>query len=519
MRSILVLCGVCVLSACSGGGPDGGSVTGPPAIPTLTVTLDRTSQAQAASETDSRATFTFTANYSGSSAQPVLPKLNFDPAVLAQEGEIVQSGSSFTVTLRSLANLSAENRSGDVTFRLCRDAACGEVYPGSTQAFRYTLDVKLNDWETLQRNAAHSAYVHASFDPAKITKAWERTITGAHTVHRVATKGGQLYLTAAAAAGTSVIAMDSATGTQRWAYNIGTLSSASGPTVTGDQLQIVTMVTPSNTNRIVTLNAGNGQYVRDMLFGAQWSAFAQPTAMGRDLYLASGYFGNIVYGYNLDTGATRWQATGGGGKVWDGATVAADNNYVYYYSGNLDVIRRSDGAVVKSIVDPNWVWNGYTYLGGPILGSRGNAIAYSGTGMGTYNIAFPLVSFDIEGGKVAWRTAGTYHTLPALGKGLLFAASNTRRQLDAIGEDDGAVRWSWAPPSGEEFVGNIIVTNNLLFFSTRNKVYAVSLAEPRTIAWSAPTPGNLAISQDAKLIVTPLTGIGAPPLVTAYALR
>lgn len=517
MRPILALCSAYVLSACSGGGSDG-TVTGPPAIPTLTVTLDKTSQTQTASESDSRATFTFTATHSGSSTRPIHPKLSFDPAVLAQEGEIIQSGSSYKVTLRSLANLNAAPRSGDVTFRLCPDTACGEVYPGSTQTFRYALDVKLLDWETFQRTPAHTAYVHANFDPTKIVKAWDRTIAGVQTVHPAATQGTQLFVTGVSAAGTSVFAMDSATGTQRWAYDIGPIYSAGGPAVTGDQLQIVTMSTSSSTNRIVTLNAGNGQFVRNMLFAAQWSNFAQPTAIGRELYLASGYFGNVVYGYDLDTGADRWQGVGGGGKVWDGATVAADANYVYYYSGNLDVFRRSDGTRIKSIPDPHWVWNGYSYSGGPILGSRGNAIAYSGSGAGTYPIAFPLVSFDIDGAKVAWRTAGTYNTAPALGKGLLFAASNPRGQIDAIGEDDGAVRWSWPVPAGEEFVGNMIVTENLLFFSTRTKVYAVSLAEPRNVVWSATTPGNLVISQDAKLIVTPLRG-SSTATITAYSLR
>lgn len=181
------------------------------------------------------------------------------------------------------------------------------------------------------------------------------------------------------------------------------------------------------------------------------------------------------------------------------------------------MFRRSDSARVRSIPDPHWMWNGYSYSGGPILGSRGNAITYSGSGAGTYPVAFPLVSFDIDGAKVAWRTAGTYNSAPALGKGLLFAASNPRGQLDAIGEDDGAVRWSWPLPAGEELGGNIIVTENLLFFSTRAKVYALSLAEPRTVVWSASTPGNLAISQDAKLIVTPFRGISGP--VTTYALR
>jgi len=508
--------GLLLLAACSGGADSsGGSVSGPPPLPTLSVTLDRTAQSQAASETDSRASFSFVATYSGSTDAAIYPQLSFDGTVLAQTGSTVQSGKSYTVSLQSLADLGAEPRSGDVTFRLCRDAACTEVYPGSTQTFRYTLDVKLLDWEMFQRNAAHTAYVHASFDPARIAKLWDKTFTDTGTFSPVATRGDTVFVTRRAV-NTSVYALDGATGTQRWAYDIGPVYSAGGPTVTGDQLQIVSMISSSGSNRIVTLDT-NGQFVRNSLFAAQWSTFAQPTAIGRELYLASGYYGNVVYGYDLDSGASRWTANGVSGRVWDGAVTAADSQYVYYYSGSLDVFRRSDGSLVKSIADPFWVWNGYSYAGGPILGSNKNAIAYSGSGMGTYPVSFPLVNYDVEGGKVAWRTAASYSIAPALAKGLLFAASNAQGQLDAIGEDDGKVRWSWPLPVGEQFQGNIIVTDNLVFFSTTARVYAVSLTGAHATAWSAPTPGALAIAAGGRLIVTPVDS--TKPTITSYSLR
>ncbi|MBB4837645.1 hypothetical protein HNP52_000696 [Sphingomonas kyeonggiensis] len=522
MRKLMPFGGMLLLAGCSGGGGGtGGSVSTPTPtpVPTLAVTLDKAAQSQSAIESDSRASFSFVATYSGTASTAIYPRISFDDKLLSQDGDIVQSGKSYTVSLKSLAGLSAESRSGDVTFRLCRDTACAEVYPGSTQTFRYTLDVKLNDWEMFQRSAGHTAYVHASFDPAKFAKLWDKSFADAGSFRPVSTKGGTIFLTRKASAGTSVYALDSATGAQRWAYDLGPISDGSGPTVSGDQLQVVTMFTSSGENRIVTLTAANGQFVRNMLFASQWSVFAQPTAVGRELYLASGYYGNVVYSYNLDNGVTRWTANGVSGKVWDGATPAADDQYVYYYSGSLDVYRRSDGALVKSIADPFWVWNGYSYAGGPILGARKNAIAYSGTGMGIYPISFPLVSYDIEGGKIAWRTAGTYSNAPALAKGVLFAASNPRGQLDAIGEDDGVVRWSWPVPAGETFLGNILVTDNLVLFSTSAKVYAVSLDTHATV-WSAPTPGTLAIGAEGRLIVTPIINGTAPGgTITAYSLR
>jgi len=524
MYKLMPLGGMLLLAACSGGGgTTGGTVTTPTPtptpVPTLAVTLDRTAQTQAATDMDSRAGFSFVATYSGTASTTIYPRVTFDDKLLAQDGDIVAAGKSYTVSLKSLAGLSAESRSGDVTFKLCRDAACAEVYPGSTQTFRYTLDVKISDWEMFQRSAGHTAYVHASFDPARITKLWEKSFSDVGSFRPVSTKGSTIYLTRKATAGTSIYALDSASGAQRWAYDLGAISDGSGPTVSGDQLQIVTMFTSSAQNRVVTLNATSGQFVRNMLFASQWSTFAQPTAIGRELYLASGYYGNVVYSYNLDDGTTRWTANGVSGKVWDGATPAADDQYVYYYSGSLDVYRRADGTLVKSIADPFWVWNGYSYAGGPILGARKNAIAYSGSGAGTYPVSFPLVSYDIEGGKIAWRTAGTYSNAPALAKGLLFAASNPREQLDAIGEDDGAVRWSWPLPVSETFLGNIIVTDNLVFFSSNTKVYAVSLDTHATV-WSAPTPGTLAIGAEGRLIVTPaLSGTTQGSTITTYSLR
>lgn len=522
MRVLGPMFGIGLLAACSGGSSgNGGNVTGPPAIPTLAVTLNETSQSRSASESDSRASFAFTATYVGTTDKPVLPKLSFDSSTLAIDGNIVQSGNSFQVKLRSLGNLSAASRSGDVTFRLCRDDACSEVYPGSTQTFRYTLDVKLLDWSTFQRTASHTGYVHATFDPTKISKAWDKTIAGATSLQPVATRGAQLFVTRAGAGGWGITTLDTASGAERWSYDIGPVHSASGPSVTGEQIQVVSMIRSSSENRIITLDASDGRFVRNMLFASQWSNFAQPTAMDRQLFLASGYYGNLVYSYDLDSGAKRWEVSGSGGKVWDGSTVAADADYIYYYSGALDVFRRSDGAKVKSIDDPHWVWNGYSYAGGPILGSLRNAIAYSGTGTGTYTTSFPLVSFDIDGTKIAWRTAGSYNGPPALANGVLYAASNSRARLDAIGEADGAVRWSWPLPVGEQFASNVIVTDSLVFFSTNLKVYAVSLTAPYATVWSAPTPGHLAISQDAKLIVTPIAayGGGGPQMITAYTLR
>lgn len=521
MRYSYCLVGCLVLAACSGGnGSSGGAtVVTPPAIPTLNVTLTPSSKTQTATETDSSSSFTVQADYSGTTSDAIYPKIDFDSTLFALDGEITHSGSSYIAKFKSLTGLSAATYTSTVAFKLCRDSACGTVYPGSTQSFTDTLDVKLSDWTTRQRNAAHNGYVHAAFDSTKFAKAWEYAPTTATHFEPVAARAGTVFLTEGLSDGSRVVvALDGTSGTERWHYSLGNVSHASGPGLVGNQLVINSMFTSSGTNPTVVLNADTGLFVRNFISAAQWSTFAQPTPYLDFFYMASGYYGNVVYAFDVKNGVPAWQANGSRGNTWDGEAPAVDSRYVYYYSGNLDVIDRTSGALVKSIADPFWVWNGYSYGGTPMIGSDNHVIAYSGNGQGTYGVAFPLVDYDVQAGTYRWRTASSYSVIPADAKGVVYAASNQTSEFDAIDEQTGKPLWAWPLPVGEQFVGNIVVTDTLAFVSTNMAVYAIALDGTHQTKWSAKTPGWLAITPDAKLIVSSPQGNSSPKII-AYALR
>lgn len=520
MRKIVSFGMLGLLAACgSGGGEGGGSVTPPPPqVPTLTVTLTPSATSQTATEVDSSASLTVRADYSGTTSDPIYADVGYDKAVLTLDGPIMLSGNSYTVKFKAPSNLAAKNYSQLITFRLCRDSGCAVIYPGSSQSFTYTLDVKLSDWTTRQRNAAHNGYVHAEFDPAKFAKAWEFGDT-ASSFEPVAARQGTVFATMKDTSGArSVVALDGVTGIPRWRYSIGNIHSASGPTIAGGQLAISSMTSSSPDNPVVVLNADSGTFVRNMVFPAQWSTFAQPTFHQGGLYIAAGYYGNVVYGFDMASGARSWEANGSAGHTWDGQAPAVDDRYVYYYSGNLDVFDRLTGARVKTIGDPFWVWNGYSYGGTPMLGSANHVIAYSGNGQGTYPVSFPLVDYDVEAGANRWRTASLYSVIPAVAKGVVYAASNQTQQFDAIEEATGKVLWSWRPPTGETFNGNVIVTDTLALISTGNAIYAIALGGTHDTKWTANTPGWLAITPDAKLVVSPFVDAAGAKL-TAYSLR
>jgi outer membrane protein assembly factor BamB len=520
VKQFLYLAGCATLGACGGGG--GSDVPSTPSVPplaTLNVTLKPSATTQTVSDVDSAANFTVDASYTGSTSRAVVPQFTYDKAVLALDGDVVQSGTTYSAKFKTVGDLPAKSYANTISFRLCPDSGCATVYPGSTQSFVHTLDVKIADWTTRQRNPEHDGFVHMGIDPTKIVKSWDFAPAAATGFDESAARQGTVFLTQRSTDGSSVaLALDGATGAERWRYSLGNVSDASGPALSGNQVLFSTMFTSSGNNPLVMLNADTGQFTRNLTFAAQWSTFAQPTPYADSVYIAAGYYGGVVYGYDVKNGVAQWETFGSAGNTWDGEAPAADSRYIYYYSGSLDVIDRLTGKLIKSIDDPFWQWNGYSYGGTPMIGSDNHVIAYSGNGMGTYTISFPLVDYDVTAGSYRWRTASGYSVVPAVAKGVIYAASNQTAEFDAIDEKTGKVLWAWPRPAGEQFVGNVVVTDTLAFVSTDVSTYAIALDGAHETKWSAKTPGALAITPDAKLIVSQIQG-SSPAKVTAYALR
>lgn len=506
----------CVALSSCGGDSGNNPTSGPAPEPTLAVTLTPSETNQTGTDVNSEATFTLNASYSGSSTDPIVPVIEFDDSFLIQASDIVLDGNTYSVDFDTVDDLAAGTYSSTIRFRLCKQASCATVYPGSTQSFTYTLDVAIANWETRQRNAAHNGYVHASFDPATIELAWQYAPSGASGFSEIAAQDGAVYSTMSASDGSSkVVGIDGTSGAELWRYDLGSIHyGKSGPALSGDKLLIATMISSSSNNSLVVLNANFGAFQRNLTFASQWSRFAQPTAFDNSAYMASGYFGNVVYGWDLETFTQRFQATGSAGDVWDGEAPAVDSKYVYYYSGNLDVIDRITGQTVKTIDDPSWRWNGYSYGGTPMIGSEGSVTAFSGTGQGSYaNVAFPLVNFDVEQGTDRWVTTDGYNGIPAVAKGVIYAFSSQTSQLAAIDEETGTINWALPRQGGQAFTGNIIITDNLLFVSGSSSVFAFDL-ETRQLVWEGATAGHLAITPDGYLVVTSRS----LPAVTAYKL-
>ncbi|MBO9623565.1 MAG: PQQ-binding-like beta-propeller repeat protein [Sphingomonas sp.] len=512
-----------MLAGCSGGG--GGSVVTPQPSPTPTpsvaVTLSVDSQSVVMTEDGSGGPIAFDATVTGLPATTVIADAQFDHTQLALQGGTITQGAGgvYQVRLQPLATLEPGNYSGAVTFRLCGDAACSNVYAGSAKTFTYQLTVRLGDWKTFQRNAGHDGYVRAAFDPAAFKKAWDYVPAGVTRITTVASSGDRAYVTTFGSDGTTTVrALATSTGEQRWFYNVGQTSYTSAPAAANGKVFVTSMVSSSSNNSIIALDAETGQFAGPTApFASQWSFFLPPTAYDQGLYMSAGYFGSVVYGF--DYAKLQYWSFDANGSIWDGETPAVDADNVYYYSGAaLQVIDRNSGALKKSIPDPFFQSNGYSYYGAPILGSNGNVLAYSGQrGSASSSV---LVDWSIANGAYAWRSADTYTTSPAVAGGMVYLARNNPGRFDALSEATGAIQWSWTPPAGEQFIFNTVATKNLVFVSTDKAIYALpTQGSNHAPVWTAPTGGEMAITADGMLIVAnQRPGTVMPSTLVAYRL-
>jgi Big-like domain-containing protein/putative pyrroloquinoline-quinone binding quinoprotein len=384
---------------------------------------------------------------------------------------------------------------------------------GSTQANAFQPSTPSPDWVGFQGDARHSGFVNAQFDPILFTPIWTWSAppnTGGNLVHinSVATGTGKVFVTKDIYFDQAALyALNEADGTVSWIYAFGTMASEGPPAVANGD---VFVPTTDPAERCVTwaIDATLGTYQFKMPSTCQWSAFFAPTALDGSVLQTAEY--GSVYSYSIFSGGLQWEVPAG---AYDQSTSAADAQYAYQYgistgSPALKVFDRMTGATVASIADPFASTSGYSMFSAPMLGASGDAIVFSGGAFSGYGWSSseqyesrPLVSYNIAGKTIAWRSANAYLTHPAVGNGVIYAARNAPATLDALSEADGHVLWSWTPPAGNaSFHRNTVVTNNLVFVSTDANVYAIDLNTHQAV-WHYAKPGMLAISGSSILYI------------------
>ena len=454
-------------------------------------------------------------------ARPTAGALKQDPTITRIDDR------NFRVEVRVAEGLAIGTHAGFVELKTCLDEAClGEIQRGTLYVpFEVVIEdpanIALGEWETFQRDAGHTGYVPATFQPRSFAYKWEwrRPISTQYFIHSVATAPGLVFVSDDGAGVKGVRALRENDGSMVWEQAFPGYPGLNPPAAANGKVYVAT--TGHEKTFLWAFEADTGTPVFQNAFGAQWSHVLAPTIRDGRVYTNGGGGGGGVYAYDDTAGDLQWSMFSGDDTM---TTPAVDQSRVYHYSGTaLITYDAATGSMLSSISDPYNPAQGYEHNGAPMLGVVDSVMSFSGGsyalfGSSDQSEGRPLVNFSIANGSARWRTARTYKTQPATAKGVVYAASNTPKTFDAIDEATGQVLWSWVPqPSDVRFHRNVVVTDNLVFVSTNRAVYALDLATRQPV-WSYPAPGMLAISGSGTLYIVEGTNESTGRLI-AIALK
>lgn len=413
----------------------------------------------------------------------------------------------------------------------------------------------VSDWQTERGNVSQTSYVPVTLNPSSFSVRWLQTnmqqlvsasyIAGGWLVTDSADRMVTIEVPASYNPGTSGEAvggfggysetdgspvwhevLTDSSGTQQQA---GPLASAGGIIYTTQGPQIGAQYGGNVT--FTGLNAKTGAVLFQTpitnTFNIQMTANegcgpGAPLVDGTTVLVNPGCMPQSAYGslgatpiaaFDGTTGQSLWTGGTQGGSI--GTSIVSDGSFAYY------IVPRDTGApALTSLNQTNGAmqWqstlaDGVSYVyATPALDGSGGAILLANTQNG------PLIDrYQLTSGQLDWHV-----TLPpqqlaseaqaiAVANGTIYLAysdglltGGNTPAVSALNLTDGSTAWSWSPPPSSTFgvrIYDLIATNNLLFVSTTNAVYAVDLTTHQTV-WTLPAPGEaMAISPSGTLYV------------------
>lgn len=367
-----------------------------------------------------------------------------------------------------------------------------------------------SDWDNYQGNAQHTGYVAKSFNPASFRQAWQWTSPHAadgvmRSINAVTMAGGLIAVTDDDYFSPQALyVLDELTGQVQWVHEFPSdTPGLNPPTLHDGHVSVAT--SGHEATFMHQFDAQSGTLLWKTPFSAQWEHYLAPLVGRGTVNTNGGYYGGL-YTFKSKTGVQRSFTSLPQVDLYTPATDGVNN---YVYAGDaLHIISRDTGAVT-SIVDPAPSSTCcYSYIGAPIVTQRQRVLALSGENFsgrasastgGYYDRA--VVSFDLQGKILEWRSSNLYTTQPALANGLVYAGSRAPLRLAAMDETNGRVQWSWTPTDGaSQFCRNVIATQTHVFVSTDKAVHAIDLSTHQSV-WSIAVPGELALSATGTLTI------------------
>lgn len=436
---------------------------------------------------------------------------------------------SYTLSLGTVTGAAAGHYSGNITLKLCADQACATPQAVPSVTVPYDLTVMGSgtawpgdnltpisawtdapEWSTFQGNAAHTGYVPVTISPDQIKLRWKsaaisqsQSAFGYNSPATMAIGNGMFYGAGPAA----LKARKEFDGSVAWSYDVSGLQypSVNPPAFANGTVYMA--AGQQSSTYMFSFDAATGTVQFKTPMGSQWENYLAPVALNDAVYTSGGSYGGL-YGFK-PTGEQLFFKTLAQTSMW---SPAVDATSVYVYDGILHVLDRKTGTVTTEIQNQSQQYYSYQSGGAPVLGASGSVFAANYGSASTYAGATgnELLKFNTAKGYIDWRLAGNYPLTPAYAKGVVYAPNLTPYRIEARNEGDGSLAWSWTPGQAAEttWMGEAVVTNNLLFVSTNLATYAIDMSTHKPV-WSYPAGGHLALSRSGILYIQNLEAVVA----------
>ena len=341
-----------------------------------------------------------------------------------------------------------------------------------------------NEWPVYQGDVAHTGYVNEALAPfgAHPQPLWTAAVQAVAVSGLAVSEGVVLTVPRTYfATGTPLVAVSAVDGAPLWSVDFGSVFSLNQPAI--DSGNVYVQVSDNFDATFLSAYALDGTFQWRAPFDSQWEHYLGPIAVDGTLYFDGGTYGGM-YAFNQADGSERYYTGLPQYDSW--SPTWADGNLVVY-TNELDVISASTGSIVKTIIDPDYDWRGYSPDQAPIvLGNRAYVTNYS-----------RLVAFDLDQGTIAWvRNVDATGQISTDGENLFVVVGGTLSVRDPA---NGDAIWSWVPSASGTVATRIVVTKTHVVVGDGTNTYLVNRATHQTDSTLA-TSGLIAYAEDTIFI-------------------
>lgn len=435
------------------------------------------------------------------------------------------SGQDYLLVLNVPPRSTAGVFSGTISLQICGgNCDYSPQVPGSPIQIPYTVTVTpfvplppvptvsgLPEWETYQGNAGHTGFVPVTLDATRFMPRWSWSLppNASGTLSPVTMGSGKVIVSASGYfAPAFLFALDELDGSVAWRHDFGTIFAINHPATAGGRVFVAS--SGHEDTFMWAFDLADGTPIFKTPFASQWEHYLAPTFRNGFVYTNGGYYGGM-YAFKATSGAEKWFAQLNQYELW---SPAVDDNFAYAYTGYaFTATDLSTGALAFSVADPDFNWWGYSLNMSPVLPGDGSVLLVNGVFDFGYGHPNQLVRYSIAGRSETWRVDGEFMSNPVVAAGIIYVLNMAGNRLEARSQSNGALLWSWQPADPLETlpVGNLVLTENLLFLSSSVSTYGIDLGTHQVV-WSTPQAGKLAMSSNRVLYI--VTSVGTIEAIT-----